>query len=314
MDCNGKMSDCPVFVVGMPRSGTTLLSAMLNSHPEISIAPETHFLSEWMRKYRGIDLRRNEDFERFWANFSQSDYFNRLGILPDSALRYIRSLEEHDYGDVFRAILYLYGAKYGKKRWGEKTPTHYFHVDCLLSWYPSAKIVWMLRDSRAVVASRLKMPWPARSVEDIAFQWRNSVRLMHEYLRDRKIYVAKYENLVLDPESELSSLCDYLGEEYVPSMLHYFENADELINEEPWKLNVSKPLEKEHLETWRHDLTSAQISRIEHITKREMGQNGFRPVETPLDLFQAFKISAGNHARRLKRLFTGKPYLSEDIR
>ena len=77
---------------------------------------------------------------------------------------------------------------------------------------------------------------------------------------------------------------------------------------------MSRPLEKEHLETWSHDLNSGQISRIEHVTKREMGQNGYRPVGTPLDSFQAFEISVGDYVRRLKGFFMEKPYLSEDIR
>jgi hypothetical protein len=117
---------------------------MLDSHPNISIAPETHFMSEWMWRHRGVDIRGDREFHKFWAHFSRTSYFGNLGIPADTTGQYIDSLEEHDYKDVFSAVLNRYAEIRGKKRRGEKTPTHCFFMDTLLTWYPSPKIVYLV--------------------------------------------------------------------------------------------------------------------------------------------------------------------------
>jgi hypothetical protein len=297
----------------MPRSGTTLLSAMLDAHPNISIAPETHFLSEWMRRYRGVDIREDEAFRRFWAHFSSTSYFGNLGIPADSAKQYIDSLEEHDYKDVFSAILRLYAEKRDKKRWGEKTPTHFYFIDTLLNWYPSSKVIHMVRDPRAVVASRLKMPWAEKTVEDIAFQWQKSVDLFGRQNENARVYALKYEALILNSASELQGLCRFLEESYSDHMLDFWRNSDSLRTGEPWKANVRNPVEQKHLDKWRLELSQKQIAVTEHIAARGMSAFAYQAVAAPINPYQRLKVSVLYFGRRIIKRFARKTYLSKDI-
>jgi hypothetical protein len=72
------------------------------------------------------------------------------------------------------------------------------------------------------------MPWSVRTVDDLAFQWQKSVDLFSQENKNNRLYSLKYEDLILDPESELRHLCCFFEEPYSPFMLDYWKNADAL--------------------------------------------------------------------------------------
>ena len=155
----------PVFVVGVPRSGTTLLSAMLNAHPDIAISPETFFL-EWALRRRDVDPREEQGFERFWDDYSASKSFESLG-LDNAVLRNnLPAGGERTFVAIFASILQTYAEAHGEARCGEKTPRHYLYIDTLLEWFPRATVVFVVRDPRAVAASLLRVPWASNDVEE----------------------------------------------------------------------------------------------------------------------------------------------------
>src|SRR5688572_17181295 len=149
----------PIFVVGMSRSGTTLISSMLSAHPEVAISGETHFLNRWMReRVARPDLTR-KDFDRLWSRYTQSHQFRFLNLDPDAIAARIHASGSYHLAVVFAALLAQHGSTWGKPRVGEKTPGHDRSMTTLLDWYPDARIVYMLRDPRAVVASLIRTPW-----------------------------------------------------------------------------------------------------------------------------------------------------------
>ncbi|OGW37694.1 MAG: hypothetical protein A2Y97_05565 [Nitrospirae bacterium RBG_13_39_12] len=299
--------ESPIFVVGMPRSGTTLISAMLTSHPNIAISPETHFLSEWIRRYRRLDVRREKDFNKFWGRFGDSSFFRNLQLDAETVRNQILSSGDHDYKDIFSTILKLYAEKKNKRRWGEKTPTHYAHIHQLLEWHPESRIVYMVRDPRAVVASRLDMSekyplswWHPRTVEDISFQWRNSINILNYWANDNRIYPIIYEKLIQDTLSELRRLCGFIGEEYSLSMLSYTEVAKDLVANDPWKESVFKPIIADSIDKWRLKLLTDEISTIEYVSRKGMNQFMYQMVGKPHGFFKKFRLNIANTIRIVK--------------
>ena len=137
----------PIFIVGMPRSGTTLMSSLLAAHPQITIPlSETKFLCEWIKKDN--DSNAPQDFDSFWNDYIHSERFSYLGIDANNVLQKILSYEDITYGNIFNSILDEYAEKMDKKRWGEKTPDHWRFADVLLDWYPKAKVIWIVRDPK----------------------------------------------------------------------------------------------------------------------------------------------------------------------
>ena len=178
-DPENEIEEDPFFIVGMRRSGTTLLRSMLSVHPNIVVSRETHFLSKWWERYRYLDLNNTDNFESFWENFSASDRF--LKIVADPPLVKARILASNpiDLKTIFTSIMQVLASTMNKPRWAEKTPKHYKYVHVLLDWYPQARIIWMLRDPRAVAASTVER-WKKRTVEDCAAEWRESVLSFQE--------------------------------------------------------------------------------------------------------------------------------------
>lgn len=304
--------DQPIFIVGMPRSGTTLMSIMFSAHPDVAISWKTAFLSHWTRAYRHLDMNRDEDFEIFWNAFIEGSEFATLGIDSESVKTQILAEPERDYRTVFTSILQSYAAKMKKRRWGEKTAEHYRYLHVILDWYPRARIIYMLRDPRSVSASLLGVPWDNRGVYDHAIEWRDNVQIAKQWTEDEHVRVVKYESLVADPEKELRSLCIFLGVEYDPAMLSPSRKTSPILNRGGWEkeflTSVFRPVSTDSVKKWDSSLTSSQVAIIEHVARNGMLEYGYRPTTKGLSPAQWFRLimvrcknTAGWRLRNLKR-------------
>ncbi len=274
------MTSSPIFVVGMPRSGTTLMSSAIAAHPRLTISPETHFLTKWVYRRGGRDIVRPADFDRFWEAWSASERFGHLGIDAGSTRGRIEAAGPITYRSIFDACMQAYAEAVGKVRWGEKTPDHFRYVDLLCDWYPDCRIIFMVRDPRAVAASTLKTPWGTRSIDVIAHKWNRVARLIESHAGDRRYMVVRYRDLVVDPETTLRRVCDHIGEDYAPEMLEQRSQASERVaRRSGWQkeqvLKSQGPINTSSLDKWRDQLTSQQVQIVEHLTRRHRTRLGF---------------------------------------
>jgi len=173
-----------------------------------------------------------------------------------------------------------YADRKGAARFGEKTPSNVWYLTDLRRIYPDARIIEIVRDPRAVVASALKVPFTSDDVLTNAIKWKCDIRFGLAFARGDDGYRrVRYEQLVQDPETELTRLCDFLGEAFSPSMLEYHRSAAELIHDEPWKERATHPVVPEAAERWRQELTRAQVRVIELVTGPECRYLGY-PLAT----------------------------------
>jgi len=164
-----------IFIVGVSRSGTTLMKNILNQSDWIAIARENHFMghligSEGMRqRFRKIgDLRSDQNVTRL-VEYIYSKDFNRGSIFRKASSHWrwiIRRVEPQiltekilasDRSDraLFSIIMQLFADRKGKPIMGEKTPAHYRYVSTLISWFPNARIIHMMRDPRGIYISEV---------------------------------------------------------------------------------------------------------------------------------------------------------------
>ena len=276
----------PIFIVGVPRSGTTLITSMLSAHPRIAISPETHFLNYWMQRYSHLDVRVPQDFKIFWQALNESERFSYFGVSPEATLARIQAHNELDYKTIFTSMLQEYALKMKKPRWGEKTPKHYKYVNRLLEWYPEARVIWMLRDPRAVVASLLKVDWADSHDYVNSERWSHSLRSFEQqWSTDPRVQLIQYEALVAEPELVMQRLCQFLGEEYSPDMLsNRSESSSPIINRRGWaKAHLEaalKPVTQTAVRKWQSTLSPKQIAMIEYITRDKMRRYGYPLVTT----------------------------------
>jgi hypothetical protein len=302
--------NCPIFIVGLPRSGTTLMGSLLSAHPAIAIAPETHFLNHWLKLFAHLDLKQRRDFELFWAEFSSSERFSYFGLEAGSIKAQILSKSTTDAPVIFSTMLQHYARDRHKQRWGEKTPAHYQFMDRLLEWYPQARLIYMLRDPRAVTRSLLDVPWASNYAVAHANRWRLGVRDLKRWLKEPRVLIVKYETLVTAPEIELRRVCEFVGEAFTPQMFDRSEESSPIINREGWARDhlqaALKPISTDNIEKWRTDLAPDHIAAIEYIARPEMRLFGHEPTTTgptPRQFFALWRDLAWHTTERLNRRF-----------
>jgi hypothetical protein len=227
------------IIVGAPRSGTTLLRFMLDSHPELAIPPETGFLSLG-RKMRGTGSRlRDRFFDTLinyisWPDFEISEEEFRAALLR---------VDPFSVTEGFRTFYRMYAARFGKSRWGDKTPHYCFELDSIRRVLPEARFIHIIRDGRDVALSMRQM-WfsPGWGIKTQATYWLKCVRAARRAGLSRPDYLeVRYEDLVLKPRETLARVCTHIDLPFSNLMLSYYERT-------PWRL-------LEHKERLRPDGT-----------------------------------------------------------
>ncbi len=201
----------PIFIIGMPRSGTSLMSSMLSAHPNISIPySETKFISHWTHRYPNLNLDLKQDLDIFWSKYSKSKSFSYLDIDKNKIQSFIFNKNSSSYQDILACMLQEYAIKMGKKRWGDKDPEAQKYIKKILRWFPNSRIIWMLRDPRSVIASTLATPWGKSNIIDYSLKWLDSVSLLEQNINDQRILMIKYEDLVIQSELMLKKYATFL--------------------------------------------------------------------------------------------------------
>lgn len=209
----------PVFVAGPDRSGTTLMFALLASHPEISMVRRTNMFRYFYGRYG--DLARPGNLDRCLRDMTR---YRRMRHLYPDAERIRREFLEGPptYGRLF-ALFHLHHAqRQGRSRWGDKSLHTEHHADDLFAAFPDARVVHMVRDPRDRYASvRKRNGRDLSRVGAATARWlmstragaRNAARYPGKYL------LVRYEDLVRAPEETARRVCDHIGVPYAPEML-----------------------------------------------------------------------------------------------
>jgi hypothetical protein len=295
------------------------MRAAISAHPRIAIAPETHFLSYWTRPPAVREIRDAKDFERFWARFSRSRQFTQLHV-PESEVRQrVFDARELSCRSVFASLLRAYAAAEGKPRWGEKTPLHHHHVGTLLEWFPEARILYMLRDPRSVVASLLDAPWAEPSIELQACRWRDSVRLLGHWESDSRICVVFYEALVSEPAEALRRIGHFLDESLDEGLLErrQVEPGEGASGHEDWARRhfqaASGPISTDSINRWQSRLSLEQVAIVEYLSQTQMHRVGYQPVTSGPGMEAWITLNARRGAHRLRRLVSRIQHRRPDL-
>ena len=258
----------PVFIVGAPRSGTSMLRLMLDRHPAIGLCDETHFFYYvYTRRRHFGDLSDPANRNRLVDRYLE---MKNIRVLDLDLEQLASSLREHGYSyrRFFLVLLSRYAQENGKSRIGEKSPDHALHVETLCRWYPRCRIVHLARDPRAVVGSLQRMPWARSNVMANARWWRRNTTAALR-LHDREnVLLVRYEELVSDPEAELRRICRHIDERYAEEMVE----ADRAEDHRPWTKRARRPVTRTRVDRWREELTETDVSLVEHVAGPLMEQ------------------------------------------
>lgn len=257
----------PVFIVGMPRSGTTLFSMMLNRHPEVAICPETHYyerfrrrsISRWSRESTAswIDKVLTADIFRPF-HFSENE---RRTVVEDALSR-----DTPDHASVMRAIMHCWARRTGRSVVGEKTPGHVFHLSQILADFPNAVIFHVLRDPRDVIVSLREVSWRPRGLLDHLDDWERAVRQAGSVPPNRCLEI-RYEDLVEHPASVMADALYFLGLDSADVSHTKASQPNFDLEFEPWKAGASGRPRTSRRERWR----DCMLAEEQWLTDRRVG-------------------------------------------
>lgn len=287
-----------IFIVGCPRSGTTLLLRMLNLHSRIQLAGESNFLmSIWgnrrlINAYQHLDsnllpLRLQDFFDSNIQSFADEVHgFDYSPWINELEFRDWMNEFEHNntknYSNLYLSFMKVIARKRDKPIFGDKVTWYFRYVPSLLLLYPEAKIINVIRDGRAVVSSMLHRTISSaipNNLVDMCLLWKRSTLLAKTYRKSiskRSYYEIMYENLIMYPEKEMRKLCDFLGIDFEKNMMNIKGSTNSA-----YKDVETKGLDETLQTKWKEKLDPAQIVLIEHIIGKELQNEGYERITTP---------------------------------
>lgn len=304
----------PIFVVGVARSGTTLLSAMLSAHARLDCGPESRLFAR---------LRHLGDGERaalmapaswpgpavdFILGLANQDHpiVELFGLTADDIRTWLTARPPSVVA-MLEALTVQHAERAGKARWVEKTPRHLLMLDTLRELWPDSRIVRIVRDPRDVAMSLSRMPFATDSVIANLVRVDYDDRLSRGFMaRDPGTMTLRYENLLAEPEAELRRICEFVGEEFDPGMLaSRAEGAPVAGAHEWWKAAVAGPLDSSRIGRWKQDMQpDVQQFAAVHLARylREHGYEGARDARERVAVVPAADQIGAKHEQLLVEL------------
>lgn len=274
-------SPLPV-VVGCPRSGTSLLAVMLDSHPDVAVPPETSFIGAVATLQGSNEVVRQSFFDIVTADRIAISNWSDFGLDKDQFWRRLEAIEPFTVSAGLRAFYAMYAEGERKPRYGDKTPGYVFMMPQIAALLPEAHFIHLIRDPGDTALSWRKT-WfaPSQDLRVLGEEWRKHVEAGRRAAKLLRRYVeVRFEELVLHPERELKRLCGYLSLPWDPVMLDYGARGAARVErlqgrrhargpmiprEERTRIhaNLTRAPDAARLDVWRREMTGAERSVLE---------------------------------------------------
>jgi hypothetical protein len=272
----------PFFIIGCPRSGTTLLQLLINSHPKIAIPPESHIFVRFSKIFENYGDLNNKANLKLFVQDLLKDYHIRDWDLGVSVDDFCDQLKEKSLRNVIALLLELYAQKDLKIRWGDKTPQHMLHVREIKKIFPEAKFIHLIRDGRDVAVSSSRIFVGPPSIYGIAHEWRKYIEIFDKFkknLNHNEYLEVRYEDLVRNPEAELKKIFIFLKEEPIAASkgqnLPNSTAKEYYIQTDAHMLSLNAPISDKKIGTYKKKFTTREIEIFETITKDSLTKLGY---------------------------------------
>ena len=284
----------PLFILGCPRSGTTLLAGLLE--PTAYGAPiETHFIVKYYNKIDQYgDIKKKDNFIRLLNDILSERPVQQWNLTIDKN-DFFNSMDEIDYKTIVDKLCMIRSNNMGLKFWGDKTPFYTLYIDIIYKLFPDAKYIYIVRDGRDVALSLLERPWGPNNVVSCAKYWKKfniysfNESIFKELINKKKLYITSYEKLLGNAKEVMSEIYDFLEEPYDDERMNKLVNKIKINNFNKWKSVMSK----------------YEIELFEKIASDTLKQFDyeFTYKEVPINQFMAFYSELQDKILRAKHLF-----------
>jgi hypothetical protein len=286
--------NAPIFIVGTPRSGTTLTARILGRHSRLFMPGEVHFFEDVYSRRKELGAPENADcrtkiVERLatlYGRFNEPEDQRRIEkLFEDPAIRSEMESPCGSYGEILSTFMEIQARSEGKSRWGNNAPRDLFSMEDIFSFYPDAKILLCIRDVRDFLIS-YRDKWKATSAENsnrlrmlyhpvvTSLLWKASARkiaALEENDPGSQFMLVRYEELVGRPEQTVRKICEFIGEGFEPDMLD-IQSSNSSADSRGEGIFASS------VGRWRGSLAEVDVRVAQILTRKELERLGY-PVE-----------------------------------
>ncbi len=287
----GKIKNLPFFfIIGRPRTGTTLLQLFFDAHPNVQIPSECMHIGQLFIHYSGIKKWDNVIIDRFLQDFCKTwlftyDKFNLPQIKKD-----LNDLAESlNFSTACKIIAKNYNTVYEKEEiliFGDKNPFYSQVFGSIFRTIENSKFIHLVRDPRDTHISLFNTRFVSPSITYNTKRWVHSVKTLDLYSKQfpNQIYTLRYEDLVSDPEKYLKEICDFLHIPFSPEMLNYLDKKENLtkvafvndVYKQRYHLSVCEKVSTDKIGQWKTRLRPGKIKKAERIAGHWLEKFGYK--------------------------------------
>jgi hypothetical protein len=296
----------PLFV-GSGRSGTTLFRNVFDSHSQLAMTHEAHFVLPMALRRTRWQVADGFDVNSFVADLYENSNFVRQGIERSDVNAALDAAHPATFPDAVRAVFAVYAAHHGKPLYGDKTPGYVTHLGLLGDLFPEARFVHIIRDGRDVAMAYLdRDEWGPSSMADAALYWKSRVsrgRAAGRALGSDRYHEVRYEDMVDRPEEVTRRLCGFLGLDYEPQMLEFHRRGGEFAastaHPDAFR-GLSQPITK-GMRDWRTQMKPEDVSLVEAIAGDVLADLGYDVTGTGTGAALRARVAWATVGWQLKR-------------
>lgn len=267
-----QIQDLPIFfVVGRPRSGTTLLRTLFDAHPNVIVPPECQLIVNLYPKYGKITNWTKENLQNFYHDLQSQWRFDVWPLDQNKLFRSLMACEgEQSFGTICKVVYHEYKSifKHGMLlALGDKNPGYTIYTDRLLKIFPEAKFIHIIRDYRDNFVSIRNVDFELPFISLTVSKWRYFVRkfrIASEKHPGTHLQI-RYEDLVADPEKQFKGLCEFIGIPFSEKPFDFYKKSEEVLKIYPNDLilkyhsSLLKKINTSRCGLWKDTLTESDL-------------------------------------------------------
>jgi len=254
---------------------------MLASSSSIVVTPENLFIMNMYSKYKNTIFDTVVSKQNFINDLWLEKRVNNWGIDKTGLLKYLNNLGELSYSEICYEVYNYYALKNSSdvdsvKYLFDKNPGYSVLAKSLISMYPSAKFIHIVRNPKDNVLSYKNVPFEPNNIIVLAYRWRFYNKFIEscKKLFPDKFITVRYEDLVAEPESTLRSICGFLSLPFEDEMLDFYKNEN-TNSSQYWHKNLTSTVSSKSVNKWQSGLDETEINSIEKICKELMLYYGY---------------------------------------
>lgn len=289
------------FIIGRPRSGTTLLRTIFDAHPEVNIPVECAYIIDLQKRYEKIKIWNKELLLNFYEDLIHEFRFSNWKADTEKIKKQLLQCEgENTFSTICKVVHSNYPSLFEKKHLkfiGDKNPIYSIYTKKLLKIFPEAKFIFIYKDYRDNYVSMVKAQFGMPIVPIHVFHWKYFYRLVKKHSKKHpdKFFFLKYEDFVNYPEIHIKKVFDFIGLPYHSSVMDFYKKQDEILDKygvaaEGKHQSLFNPINTSRIGLWKNKLSEKEVYMADMTAGPLAEELGYERVYKKFNLLIWIKI------------------------